>query len=216
MIANLYAHVFMYLQDTMEWYLKKSRSRFRDAFNENFFDHFEKTIVNIENISQDILREVKLSSMGEARQTKANTDFIARSQTSNRVALDDIKRELEDSKYREEQLRLAIEYDRRERSQREIHNAEQLEKMNTLLSHALRANVFTGVRTGLVADAERSFHNIKMIGAGAHDDRSIAGESASNVFAESENCSTPEEHKMLTNGSVILCGEYRFRFQQII
>lgn len=43
-VLNLYAHIFLFLNNIIEWYLQKRRKRFLDLFNEGLFGHFNKLI----------------------------------------------------------------------------------------------------------------------------------------------------------------------------
>lgn len=73
-IARLYAHVFLFLQKTMKWYLKKPRHKLQTAFREDFYKSFEDMILNIQELSQDVRRAANLSSMAELRQIGLNTE----------------------------------------------------------------------------------------------------------------------------------------------
>lgn len=161
MIANLYAHIFLYLQDTMNWYLKKPRNRFLDSFNENFNDHFEDLLVSIENISKGILREVNLSSKAEIRQTKSTTDFLAASQANTRVSFDNIERKVEDTKHSTEQLRRELEHYYKEHHKLSHETSERLEMMAAFFSDA-----YSGLRSELLAVVERTASNQRRVGGG--------------------------------------------------
>src|SRR5690349_24738863 len=127
-IANLYAHIFLYLQDTMEWYQKRVRSHIRDAFRQNFFDKFESTIVNIQNLSQDLLREANVSSMAEIRQVRLTTeetlDEVKFGQFDTRLSMDKVSRELAEIKFQYEQLQLAQQREAEERRQLQINESK--------------------------------------------------------------------------------------------
>jgi hypothetical protein len=65
-LAKLYAHVFTFLSETMEWYLKKSGKRFLDSFKGDFYKEFQAKIKSILAISACIKREADLGIMGQA------------------------------------------------------------------------------------------------------------------------------------------------------
>jgi hypothetical protein len=112
-VALLYAHVFLFLQDTMKWYQKKPKYKLRDAFRENFYEHFEESTINIEKLSLDVLREANLSSMAETRQigltTNRTLDQVKTGQVDARLSMDRVSREQAEVKYQLEQLRLDLQ-----------------------------------------------------------------------------------------------------------
>jgi predicted ATP-dependent endonuclease of OLD family len=136
--------------------LKKPRFKVRDAFREDFYDHFEKVIQNIENLSTDVLRAATQCTMGEIRQIRYTTEDMAESlsigQLDVRVALEGISREQADAKYRLEQLRLDREQDREERRLLE-HN---IQKRIEAFSNNLILQIYTGVRQELLGVAQKS------------------------------------------------------------
>lgn len=77
-VIDLYAHVFLFLNDTMDWYLKKGRQRLRDSFNERFFDHFQDEIENISRKSEVIKRKATQSSAAEVRVIRLELEELRR------------------------------------------------------------------------------------------------------------------------------------------
>jgi hypothetical protein len=157
-IAKLYAHVFLFIEDTMDWYLKKPRLKLRDAFRENFFERFEKMIVNIQDLSSDVLRAATLSTMGEIREIRYTTEDIAESITTShvdiRLALDGISREQAETKLQLEQLQLDKELEREERRQLELNAQQRMESFcNKLVSR-----IATGIHQELVGVAQKSLN----------------------------------------------------------
>ncbi|EPE33341.1 hypothetical protein GLAREA_06353 [Glarea lozoyensis ATCC 20868] len=155
-IVKLYAHVFLYLEDTMEWYQKRSRTHFREAFRQNFNDKFESTIVNIQNLSLDVLREANVSSMAETRQIRLTAeetlDELKFGQMDARLSLDSVARKLAEMEYQNKQLRLELRREAEERQQLELNKTMRLEEFrNSLVSQ---------IGTGMRHELERVAQNM--------------------------------------------------------
>ena len=118
-IANLYAHIFFFLRNTIDWYMKKSIKRALSSLREDFYEKFEEEVSNIKRISQAISREAQHGSHSEIRYTRMLTEDTV-------IGLQDLKRDLAERKYREE--RAAKESAR----EREAMLVLQLEKMKRL------------------------------------------------------------------------------------
>ena len=61
-IAALYAHIFCFLRNAIEWYTKKSSRRLLSSFKEDFYENFEEQIADIKQISNLINREAQHAS----------------------------------------------------------------------------------------------------------------------------------------------------------
>lgn len=98
-IANLYAHIFFFLRDTIDWYMRKSIRRALSSLREDFYERFEEQVSNIKRISQAISREAQHASHSEMRYTrilleKFSEDFV--------IGQQDLKREAAEREYRDE------------------------------------------------------------------------------------------------------------------
>ena len=158
-IALLYAHVFLFIEDTMKWYLKKPRLKLRDAFRENFYDQFKDMIVNIQELSKDVFREANLTSMAETRQIRLTTEETLEEfrlvQIDGRLSKDSISREQAEIKRQIELLRLEIQREGEERRQLDLNGPHWMESFrNNLFSQ-----VATGVRQELLGMAQKAMND---------------------------------------------------------
>jgi hypothetical protein len=155
-IVKLYAHIFLYLEDTMEWYQKRSRTHFREAFRQNFNDKFESTIVNIQNLSLDVLREANVTSMAETRQIRLTAeetlDELKFGQMDARLSLDSVARKLAEMEYQNKQLRLEL--------RREAEERQQLEFNKTIRLEEFRNSLVSQIGTGMRHELERVAQNM--------------------------------------------------------
>ncbi|KAI3321962.1 hypothetical protein HD806DRAFT_502412 [Xylariaceae sp. AK1471] len=78
LIADLYAHIFVFLSDVMEWITEKRRKRLLDSFNENFNRKFEDQIEAIRNKSDRIKNLAAQSSRAEQRVSRLEVEDLAR------------------------------------------------------------------------------------------------------------------------------------------
>ncbi|KAI1383575.1 uncharacterized protein F4822DRAFT_81891 [Hypoxylon trugodes] len=78
LVADFYAHVFVFLSDTMDWITEKRRKRLLDSFNENFYKKFENQIETIRRKSDMIRNLANQSSHAEQRVTRLNVEELAR------------------------------------------------------------------------------------------------------------------------------------------
>ncbi|KAG9228395.1 hypothetical protein BJ875DRAFT_547773 [Amylocarpus encephaloides] len=142
-IPTLYAHIFLYPEDTMEWYRKRSRSRFRDAFRQDFFDKFEATILNTQNLSLDVLREASVSSMAEIRQIRITSDIL----------LDELRHGNVDERLSADKLT----------RQREAVGRRRLETYEAQRREEFQTNLFSqigkGMRQGLMEAAQEMLND---------------------------------------------------------
>lgn len=76
-IANLYAHIFLFLKEVIDWYTKKSRSRLLASFREDFYEHFEDHLRAIREISWSVNREAQASHFAEGRYTRLMVEDLA-------------------------------------------------------------------------------------------------------------------------------------------
>jgi hypothetical protein len=78
LIADLYAHIFVFLSDVMGWITEKRRKRLLDSFNENFNQKFENQIEIIGNKSERIKNLAAQSSRAEQRVARLEIEDLAR------------------------------------------------------------------------------------------------------------------------------------------
>ncbi|KAK4167748.1 hypothetical protein QBC43DRAFT_285639 [Cladorrhinum sp. PSN259] len=77
-VADLYAHVFIFLSSYMDWAMRKRATRLLDSFNENLFRKFEPDIKKITDRSDLIRRLVAQSSRAEVRVTRLHVEDLKR------------------------------------------------------------------------------------------------------------------------------------------
>jgi hypothetical protein len=114
-VGSLYAHIFCFLRGVMKWYMKKSRSRLLDSFNENLYDHFQEDVQNIKRFSDRVRRIAQQGMMAETRSTRIGVEDL---QTNMQIGLYGVERSYveqtrelgklrdEQKKYREQVQRL--------------------------------------------------------------------------------------------------------------
>ena len=98
-IATLYAHIFCFLRNAIEWYTKRSSSRLLSSFKEDFYEKFEDQVANIKQISASINREAQHASHSEIRYMR--TDFAKVGQNLS-TGLQGLQREAAERREREE------------------------------------------------------------------------------------------------------------------
>lgn len=89
-IADLYAHIFLFLRNTIDWYLKTSIKRALASLNEDFYRRFEDEISNIKRISSNTNRKAEHGARAETRCTRLVVENF-QEETVNRF--DTIERE---------------------------------------------------------------------------------------------------------------------------
>ncbi|KAF9891837.1 hypothetical protein FE257_003322 [Aspergillus nanangensis] len=66
-VADLYAHIFLFLSSIMDWLTEKRHRRMLDSFNENFNKRFEDEIAAINRKAEALRRRAEYSSHAELR-----------------------------------------------------------------------------------------------------------------------------------------------------
>lgn len=155
-VANLYAHIFFFLQDTMKWYLTRQRTKVLDAFREDFYTQFEENIQNIKNFSTQIQRQAHLSTMGEIRGIRHTVerieDIVTDGRTDMRIALDGLSRENAIMKHDQQALLRLLERDRDERLRLQIELPQRVKEMeHELLAQLIGAGMLQQL-AGMVQD----------------------------------------------------------------
>ena len=73
-IARLYASIFCFLRNAIEWYTKRSSKRLLSSFKEDFYEKFEDQIANIKLQSALVNREAQHASRTEIRYMRLRFD----------------------------------------------------------------------------------------------------------------------------------------------
>lgn len=120
-IARLYASIFCFLRNAIEWYTKRSLKRLLSSFKEDFYDKFEDQIANIKLQSASINREAQHASHSELRYMRL---CFARFEQNMGIGLQGLEREA--AERREREMRAAEEKER------------ELEKLRMLIADPSR------------------------------------------------------------------------------
>ncbi|TID05182.1 hypothetical protein CH35J_001997 [Colletotrichum higginsianum] len=78
LIADLYAHIFLFLTSVMDWMMKRRRQRLLDSFKEDLPSVIENDMEKIRGISDRIRYLAAQSSRAEARSTRLALEDLAR------------------------------------------------------------------------------------------------------------------------------------------
>lgn len=143
-VADLYAHIFLFLSDTLGWYLRKRRKRLVDSFNEKFFDHFETEIDNIKRKSESIRRKAAQNMAAEQRVTRLTVEETGR---DLRLGLQGIMREQAETKYAAQQMRTQMQRERAEWQEEKKHLASLHANLLTFLTDAVQSHGLQGKST---------------------------------------------------------------------
>ena len=100
-IATLYAHIFCFLRNAIEWYTKRSSSRLLASFKEDFYEKFEDQVATIKQISASINREAQHASNSELRYLRLR---LAKFEQSVGMGLQGWEREAAERIQREERV----------------------------------------------------------------------------------------------------------------
>jgi hypothetical protein len=92
LFSELYAQVFLFYRDAIEWYMKSKASRFFASFNEKMKDRYEKAADNIETTVTEMYREkdiahFALSRIQRTEQERRDEVFRQRQQTYDSFTL---------------------------------------------------------------------------------------------------------------------------------
>ncbi len=78
LVADFYAHIFVFLSDVMDWVTEKRRKRLLDSFNEDLFQKFDDQIARIRDKSGMIRNLAAQSSRAEQRVTTLTLEDLNR------------------------------------------------------------------------------------------------------------------------------------------
>jgi hypothetical protein len=101
-VADLYAHIFLFLTDTLSWYMKKRRKRIMDSFNEKFSDEHQDSIENIQRKSEIIKRKFTQKVAAEQRVTRL---MVEETRKDLRVGLEGLYRAQVERTYQAQQIK---------------------------------------------------------------------------------------------------------------
>ncbi|KAI0551807.1 hypothetical protein F4679DRAFT_124737 [Xylaria curta] len=114
LIADFYAHIFVFLSDVMGWITEKKRKRLLDSFNEKFFQKFEHQIDMIKQKSERIRNFAAQCSRAEQRLTRETVEDLAQ---DVRLGLIGQKRQEAEVAYHAERIERELYEGRRERQE---------------------------------------------------------------------------------------------------
>ena len=87
-IMELYAHVFDFFKEILNWYGTKRLKRYFKSFNEDLYDKFQAKIVDIQQIAQRMKDRAIGGQSAEVRVTRrTNEQVLAQVQQLNREVL---------------------------------------------------------------------------------------------------------------------------------
>ena len=131
-IANLYAHIFFFLRNTIDWYMRKSIKRALSSLKEDFYERFEEEVSNIKRISLAISREAQHGSHSEIRYTRMLTEDTV-------TGLQDLKRDLAERKYREEKAARETAREREAMLVLELEKMKRLDDLHRLIGKSAKS-----------------------------------------------------------------------------
>ena len=159
-VANLYAHIFFFLRNTIDWYARKSIKRALSSLKEDFYDRFEEEISNIKRISAAIGREAQHGSHSELRYTRLLLEKLAEDTV---IGLQDRKRDEAERRYREEIATRQSIKEREAIRALELEKLKRLDDLHKLIGASAkalfleRASTFIGERTDYQSHGGISF-----------------------------------------------------------
>ncbi|KAL3421223.1 phytanoyl- dioxygenase family protein [Phlyctema vagabunda] len=161
LLAKLYAHIFLFLEDVMKWYLKKSGSRFLDAFRGDFYDEFKEQIEGILQMSLSIKREADVGSKAEIRSIRFRADDINDQLFRVTAELNDLRLGMEGSSRDLAEVRQMMKFtsqaDERYR-QSQIQSKEELPDRVNYMTEILSQIFATANAKSLLNSRGRVFH----------------------------------------------------------
>ncbi|KAK3994206.1 phytanoyl-CoA dioxygenase [Cladorrhinum sp. PSN332] len=141
-VADLYAHIFIFLSSYMDWMMRKRATRLLDSFNENLFRQFEPDIKKITDRSNLIRNFVAQSSRAEVRATRLHVEDLKR---DLRVGQEGEARHWAEMEYFAARIERELIASRQER--RELkEEGRQVKELTARLTHMLeeRAKAWLG------------------------------------------------------------------------
>jgi hypothetical protein len=143
-VADLYAHIFLFLTDALDWYMKKRRKRLTDSFNERFMKEFEDEIENIKRFSKRIKRKVAHNSAAEQRVTRLIGEETHKETRIARIGLEGVQREQAELKYSAERFSEQAQREWAEQRHRDIYMTKLVEGLTNLLTTSAQSHLIEG------------------------------------------------------------------------
>lgn len=110
LVADLYEHIFLFLNGVMDWMLEKSFRRLLDSFTENFNERFMDEIDKINKKAERVRIYASQSARAEIRVTRLVTENLSR----------DVRLGLDERQRHEAEMRLFAE-----RIEKQLSRAEE-------------------------------------------------------------------------------------------
>lgn len=112
LVANLYEHVFLFLNGVMDWIMQKRSKRLLDSFKGDFNERFEKEITRINEKAERVRILASQSSRAELRVARLTIESMSR---DLRLGLNGLQRHQAEMRLREERMekRMAIDEEQR-------------------------------------------------------------------------------------------------------
>ena len=133
LVVDLYAHIFVFLSDVMDWVTEKRRKRLLDSFNESLLQKFEGQIDKIKSKSEMIRNRAAQSSRAEQRATRLELEGLSR----------DVRLGLQGEERRHAEMtcfaqRIEKEFVQQQRTGQQLKLDDQVfEKLANRLSHSV-------------------------------------------------------------------------------
>ncbi|KAI1195289.1 hypothetical protein F5X97DRAFT_247515 [Nemania serpens] len=151
LIADFYAHIFVFLSDVMSWITEKKRRRLLDSFNEKFFEKFENQISMITQRSERIRNFAAQCSRAEQRQIGAAVEDLKQ---DIRLGLTGQERREAEMVYHAEMIERELYEGRKERQQLR-EDGEHFRLLADRLIQMLEDKAITWIRDTRSAGNER-------------------------------------------------------------
>ncbi|KAI0020195.1 hypothetical protein F4780DRAFT_743271 [Xylariomycetidae sp. FL0641] len=130
LVADFYAHIFIFLSDAMDWIMEKRRKRLLDSFNENLYQKFEEQIDEIKSKSSRIREFAAHGSRAEVRVTRLIAENLAR---DRRVGLEGQARHQAQMVYMAEQMQRGLNEHQKERQEDRLLYRRLAERLDASL-----------------------------------------------------------------------------------
>lgn len=152
LIADFYAHIFVFLSDVMSWITEKKRRRLLDSFNEKFFEKFEHQISTITQRSERIRNFAAQCSRAEQRHISAAVEDLRQ---DIRLGLTGQKRHEAEMAYHAEMIAREL-YEGRKERQRLMEDRENYRLLADQLKQMLTDKAITWIKDTRATGNERS------------------------------------------------------------
>lgn len=123
LVADLYEHIFLFMNGVMDWILEKRFRRLLDSFSENIFnERFEAEMTKINKKAERVRNLASQSSRAELRVTRLIAESLIR----------DVRLGLDERQRHEAEMRLYAERIEKQLSRAEEHRQLEDDKMRQL------------------------------------------------------------------------------------